>query len=306
MTAARRWFVAGASGLLGVRLAGRLVAQGREVVAQHWRHDLPAELKTQSLKIDFTETDDWRQVMCDEKPDVVVNCTGLTNVDQCEREPNRATLLNTMMAGRLAEASSAAGARFVQISTDHLWSGAQPMISEAVAPVPINSYARTKADGETAVRDADPNALIIRTNFFGPSPPWRVSFNDWLKNELERGNRVTAFSDVFFTPIASDLLSDMIIELADRAVSGIFHVAGSERVSKADFALRYAARAGLDGSLIACGSIRDVDLYAPRPSDMSLDCTKAEGILGHPMPSLDESFDAIEKPSSIITETQPN
>lgn len=306
MTEGRRWYVAGASGLLGVRLAGRLAERGYEVIAQHCRHALPPTLAVRSLSVDFTESDDWRQALQDEAPDVVVNCTGLTNVDQCEREPDRAALLNTVLAHRLAKASRAAGARFIQISTDHLWDGTQQMITETVTPKPINAYARTKADGETAVRDADPDALVIRTNFFGPSLPWRLSFNDWLKSELNQGNRVTAFSDVFFTPVASDLLSDMIIDLSGRAVTGTIHLAGSERVSKADFALRYAMRAGLDATLIERGSIRDVDLYAPRPSDMSLDCSKAAEILGHPMPSLDESLDALERPSSIITENQPN
>lgn len=258
------------------------------------------------MSVDFVESDDWRRRLRDEAPDVVVNCTGLTNVDQCEREPDRAALLNTVVARRLAEASSAAGARFIQISTDHLWNGTQPMTPETVSPAPINAYARTKADGEAAVQDADPNALIVRTNFFGPSLPWRLSFNDWLQSELTQGNRVTAFSDVFFTPVASDLLSDMIIDLNHRAATGIFHLAGSDRISKAEFALRYAKRAGLDDSLIERGSIRDVDLYAPRPSDMSLDCSKAARILGHPMPSLDESLDALEQSSSIITENQPD
>lgn len=294
--AAERWLIAGASGLLGARLACHLQALGRTIVAVHWQHPLPENLAQFGLQTDLLDGDDacYRAIR-DTAPDVVVNCVGFTNVDQCESDPDQAALLNTDLAGRIAQASNKQGCRFVQISTDHLWDGTRAMVAEDVSPRPINVYARTKAAGEVAVREADPQALVVRTSFFGPSLPWRKSFNDWLTEQLSEGRAVNAFSDIFFTPIASDLLSAMMVDLVDQGVSGVLNLAGRDRISKHHFALRWAQYAGLDASLIRVGSVKDSNLAAPRPLDMSLDCSKAASILGHPMPSLDESLQVCER-----------
>lgn len=296
MSGLQRWLIAGASGLLGVRLGSCLLARGRHVTAHHWQHPLPPSLAPFGLAVDLLDgTDACQRAVEAAAPDVVVNCVGLTNVDQCEREPARAALLNDTHAGRIAAAARAAGVRFVQISTDHLWDGTRSFVSEEVPPRPINVYAKTKAAGESAVARADPEALIVRTNFFGPGLPWRKSINDWLTEELTAGRAINAFSDVFFTPMASDLLSATITELVDRRVTGVLNVAGAERISKYDFALRWARHAGLNSALIRAGSVVDSALAAPRPRDMSLDCSKAAALLGRPMPSFRESLEAFDR-----------
>ena len=293
MSGTHRWFIAGASGLLGVRLAGHLLRSGREVIAHHNRHPLPAGLDRFGFRWDLAADESWKQAIADLAPDVVVNCVGLTNVDQCETERDRAERLNSTLAGDIAAVSRSLGAHFVQISTDHLWTGEQAMVDETVPPDPINVYAETKAGGEREVQEADPDALIVRTNFFGPSLSWRQSFNAWLYEQLTQGHSVNAFTDVHFSPIASDLLSALIVELVDVGATGILHVAGSDRISKYDFAVRYAERAGFDTGLVRAGSVRNANLTAPRPKDMSLDCSKAAKRLGRPLPSFEDSLDAL-------------
>lgn len=277
--------------MLGVRMAVHLLAREREVVAHHWTHPLPEALAPYGLRADLLDAQDaCHRAVRQAEPDVVVNCVGLTNVDQCESEPEQAALLNERLAGRLAAAAHEHGCRFVQISTDHLSDGTCRFITEEAPPHPVNVYARTKLAGEVAVRDAYPRSLILRTNFFGPSLAWRKSFNDWLTERLSQGAVVNAFTDVFFTPVASNLLSAMVVELIDRDVSGVLNLAGRDRVSKYDFACQWAAHAGLDTALIHVGSVEESNLAAPRPHDMSLDCSKAEAILGRTMPSLQESL----------------
>lgn len=279
--------------MLGARLAGHLFRSGREVVAHHNSHSLPADIGRFGFRQGLAGDGSWRRAIADIAPDVIVNCVGLTDVDRCETERGRAQRLNSALAGDIAAVSREVGARFVQISTDHLWSGEQTMVGETEPPAPINVYAETKADGERQVREQDPSALIVRTNFFGPGRPWRPSFNDWLTERMTQGREVNAFADVYFSPIASDLLSASIVELVDIGAAGILHVAGSDRISKYDFAIRYAERMGLDSALIRAGSVRGANLTAPRPKDMSLDCSEAAKRLGRPMPSFADSLDAL-------------
>jgi len=297
---AKKWLIVGASGLLGGRLASYLQARNHEVVALYWQHPLLGNLARFGLQVNLLDGKDaCQRAISDIAPDVVINCAGLTNVDQCEDDPDQAVLLNSNLAGRLADASNRQGCFFVHISTDHLWDGRCRSVAEDMPLDPINVYAKTKAGGEVEVRKAHPQSLVLRTNFFGPSLPWRKSFSDWLTEELCAGRPINAFSDVFFTPIATDLLCARIVELVDKKVSGVLNLAGGERVSKYDFAMRWAERTGLDKSLIHAGLVKDRNLRAPRPGDMSLDCSKAEAILGRPMPSLDESFLALDE--SLLT-----
>lgn len=301
MMARQRWLVAGASGLLGTRLVHQLQIAGHAIIAHHHSHTLAAHLladqtTTSAITADLLGgSDACAKLIRKARPDVVVNCVGLTNVDQCENEPERATLTNATLALRLAEASAANGAKFIHISTDHLWRGDHAMVTEHTPLHPVNVYARSKAAGEKGVLAAMPRALILRTNFFGPGLSWRPTFNDWLSSQLAAGKPVNAFTDVFFTPIASDLLSQLIIELAPLPVHGVLHLAGGERLSKYDFAIRWARHSGRDESAVRESVLSASNLLAPRPLDMSLDCSRAAQILSRPLPSLSESLAAYDR-----------
>lgn len=76
------------------------------------------------------------------------------------------------------------------------------MVTEDVPVCPVNIYGKTKAESERVVLAVNSEALILRTNFFGPGLQWRQSLSDWIINSLNRSEKINAFYDVFFTPIS--------------------------------------------------------------------------------------------------------
>ena len=113
-------------------------------------------------------------------PTLVCICAGFTWADGCEREPQKAHLLNCRGPAVLAAAAAAIRAKVVWYSSDYVFDGgvgasgragstsAGPY-SEKDAPAPLNVYGASKLAGEAAVLAADPSALVVRTNVvFGP------------------------------------------------------------------------------------------------------------------------------------------
>jgi dTDP-4-dehydrorhamnose reductase len=284
--------IAGASGLFGLNLT--LQAKDRyRVVAAHHSHPV-REDAVETMALDLTDAAVARRQLASAGADIIVNASGLTDVDRCEVSPALARVMNVDAAVLLADVAAACGARFVHLSTDHLWDGTRPLRSESDPVAPMNVYARTKADAEAAVSRACPSALIVRTNFYGWGSPHRTSFSDWILQALRDGRELTMFTDVHFTPILVNDLIDLVLELIETRAEGLVHVAGSERLSKHEFACRLADRFGYSRALLHPASVEGFAFKAPRPRDMSLACRKAEAALGRDMPSVDAGLERLE------------
>lgn len=218
---------------------------------------------------------------------IVVHCAAMANVEACEAAPQAARYANVEIARNVALACKSQGAKLVHISTDHIFSGADSMMDEKAALDPINVYARTKIEGEIAVLDACPSAIVSRTNFFGWGLPYRKSFSDNIIDTLRAGCEIGLFRDAYFTPILMELLIQVSHELVETGADGIFHMAGDERVSKYEFGLRIARIFGLDVGLIRPTLLAERRDLVARPLDLSLSNAKLRNVLGRPMCDID-------------------
>jgi len=214
-------------------------------------------------------------------PDVVIHTAGLTNVDECERSPEKAKLANTDIAINVAKACQRYGTKLVHISTDHLFAGNMPLMTEDAIPSPLNEYAKTKLNAERGVMAECDEALVIRTNFYGWGHRDRASFSDWIINSLRQHQQISVFTDVWFTPILIDHLVATVHGLVNLGLSGIYHVVGDSRIAKYDFSRKVASQFNLDQGLIKPTSIGDINLAASRPQDMSLSNQLAVKTLGY-------------------------
>jgi dTDP-4-dehydrorhamnose reductase len=283
----------GISGLLGSALSRHLSRSGRQVSGTVFSHPIGDAAAT-IVSADLANSADVARIMETARAHAVIFAAGLTDVDRCERDPVTAFKLHADVPAELAAYCRTSDSKFVYISTDHLWAGTRQMVSESEPTAPINVYARSKAEGERRVLEADPSALIIRTNFFGQGQPWRQSLSDWMIAKLCGGEGVRAFTDSYFTPIHLDHLAPIMVDLIECSASGIFHVAGRDRISKFDFAQKLCKQAGLSLNLVKPGKLEDANLIAPRPHDMSLSTEKITNLLVRPMPTIDDGIAALK------------
>ncbi|MBX3675663.1 MAG: SDR family oxidoreductase [Rhodocyclaceae bacterium] len=285
---ARRLLITGGSGLLALNWACAMRENWDVVLGTH-RHRVSLRGAT-VLPLNLGDADCLSRQLAELSPDLVVHAAGLTSVDACEADPALARHVNAELARNVAAAAAGRNIRLVHISTDHLFAGTRSGYREDDAPEPLNEYARSKLLAEEWVQQAHPQPLILRTNFFGWGHAYRQSFSDWVIQALRAGQPVTMFDDVHFTPILADALARAAHRLVALSAGGTFNVPGDERVSKYEFAVRLAHTFSYDPSLVRRGKLKDANLAAKRPTDMSLDNAKARALLKGGLGRLDDFF----------------
>jgi dTDP-4-dehydrorhamnose reductase len=293
-----RILIPGASGLLGLNLA---LEAARE---RHPENGNRSYSVTGVVKEHLLRTGEFEVITADllhpgvlerlfEKtnPDWVINCAALAIVDACETDPNLAYRLNVELPYQLAKHVARGGARMVHISTDAVFDGQRGNYTEADRPNPLSAYARTKLEGELAVAEVNPQALIARVNLFGWSLSGKRSLAEWFFYNLQAGKQLKGFTDVYFCPLLANDLAHLLLEMLRRGLEGLYHVVSSECLSKYAFGVELARRFGLDEGLIAPTSINDGSLLATRSPMLTLSSAKLAQALGRDIPRVSTGLD---------------
>ncbi len=286
----KKILITGASGLLGYNACQFFCNQGYHVVGVSLNHDIDLDCISE-IKVDLLDPTSTQSMFEKHRPDIVLHTAAITNVDLCESDPDTAYKHHVTLSENIAIECKRHHAKLIFISTDQLWDGTKSFMTENDSVSPLNMYGLTKALAEKKLLEICPDALIIRTNFFGKGRPWRLSFTDWIKLELLAHKTINGFCDIYYTPIAIDDLLVLIEKLYNKGALSIYHVAGSQRVSKYDFMMIYSEIFNLKSELIQkTRSCLNKDMQAIRPLDMSLDVKKVENALGIDMPNVEQGI----------------
>jgi dTDP-4-dehydrorhamnose reductase len=215
----------------------------------------------------------------------------MADLDQCEQHPEWAHLLNAELPREVALRAKAWGARLIHISTDAIFDGQAKEYREDDEPSPQNVYARTKLAGENAVLDAYPEALVARVNFFGWSRTGQRSLAEFFYNKLRAGdNDLKGFTDAFFCPLLVTDLADLLSQMLDLNLNGLYHLFSCEPVSKYDFGVRIANLFGYHPGLIKPVSITEVVLEARRSPNLIMNTDKLASALGKQPPDITQGL----------------
>src|SRR3990172_3674598 len=119
-----------------------------------------------SAEMDLTDPGAIRDTVMRMKPDVILKAAAYTDVDRAELESELALSINGVAPGILAEMAREVGAALIHYSTDYIFDGQKDTYySEEDPPAPINSYGRSKLEGEQAIQAAGGAYVILRTSW---------------------------------------------------------------------------------------------------------------------------------------------
>jgi dTDP-4-dehydrorhamnose reductase len=285
--------ITGASGLLGGNMALLAGQQGKKVLALY--HGNPLVMpEAVSVRLDLEDEDGLQRLFREHPIQSVIHCAAMTNVDYCESHHAEAERINAVVPGRLATLAREAGAQMLHVSTDQVFDGQRGSYTEESPTAPINVYGRTKLEGEQSVLSELPSALVIRTNMYGWNTTEKYSLGEWVLSSLEAGKSIPGFRDVVFTPLLVNDLCGLMLKMLRQGLEGIWHLGGSEAISKYAFARKLAKVFGLDADLVWAASIDDVGLAAPRPLDMSLRSDKAARRLEVALPDVKSGLERFQ------------
>jgi dTDP-4-dehydrorhamnose reductase len=279
----------GASGLLGINLALEAM-RGHEVIGVDRGKLKSAPFRV--VKTDFLQPKEFSSILKEVKPNWLINCAALANLEECEKDPAQAKLLNADLPAELATICAKRKIKFVHLSTDAVFDGTKEgSYSEEDTPNPQGVYSQTKLDGEYAVLEANPQAVIARVNFFGWSLSGRRSLGEFFVNNLSEGKNVNGFTDVIFCPMWVNHLGRILVEMLEKNLHGLYHVVGAQAMSKYQFGVEVARKFGLRESLIEPQSVERSGLTAKRSHNLWLSVHKLSTDLGREIPSFSAGLD---------------
>jgi len=279
--------VLGASGFLGSYAGFALDKAGWDVTGAS-----RSPARGYSKTIDLGSLGDIRSAIRSQPWDVVINCVAIANHEQCESDPSSARLINQELPGMWADQAWQNGSQFVHFSTDAVFDGSSAdLYSEDDATGAPSVYGQTKRAGEEAVLSANPDALVLRTNFFGWSNDRARGILDFFANGLESGVLMTGFRDYVVSSLYVGHLFELLIEALSAEGSGIYHLVSSSPLSKYDFGVALAHAMGADADLIDPGLLADNPALSNRGHHLGLSVDKLEALVGHAIPSTTEGIE---------------
>ncbi|MFH0875125.1 MAG: SDR family oxidoreductase [archaeon] len=279
-----RLLVIGGSGLLGSNFS-IISSNNNEVISTYSKNQIQLN-GCSCIKLDATNLSDLTNVIKKVKPETIVNCAGLTNVDYCETHKDEAHNLNVKIPQNLVLSQKDSSFKIVHISTDSVFDGKKGNYTEDDLTTPLNVYSKTKLDGEKVVLNSN-NYLILRTNLFGWNFLEKLSLAEWFIEKLSKKQKTSGFSDVFFNPLTVNTLTEIILKLLNTKASGLYHL-GSTKISKYEFGTKIAELFNLDKTNIAPSSIDDISTIAKRPKNTTLKTQKISKLIN--MPSIEDEL----------------
>jgi len=226
--------------------------------------------------VDITQKGPTLEFVVGTAPNVVVHAAAETDVDRCETRRDLARKINVEGTANVAEACVRVGAKLIFVSTDYVFDGSKGNYAETDQPNPISFYGLTKLEGERIAASTSPGSLIVRPSVLYGWHPTKLNFATWVLKGLSEHQTLKVVDDHVNSPTFADNLADGIHRAIERNSLGILHIAGSERISRYDFARRIAKRFDLDEGLLVPVEMKDLGWTARRPRDSSLNVGKAE------------------------------
>ena len=277
-----RVLITGASGLLGLNLALD-ACRSNEVVGVD-RNALPSA-PFRMVQADLLDPGAFDRIAAEVKPDAVIHCAALADLDACEVRPDLAHQMNAGMPRQVAEVCALRGIRLIHISTDAVFSGEKEgSYVETDLPEPRGVYAITKLEGEQAVLHAHPSATVVRVNFYGWSLSQHRSLAEFFVGRLSDGSNVNGFTDVRFCPMFVGHLDAILLMMLPRKMPGIYHLVGPQSMTKYQFGVEIARQFGLPARLISPQLVERSGLHAQRSHNLWLSTNKISTELSLELP----------------------
>lgn len=271
--------ITGASSLPGFRITLEAIDRGHEVIALYKKNPIPIDRSgVKKVRLDIVNIERLKNLLLIEKPDAIVHAAALGDVDQCEQNKLMAWNVNVRPVVNIASLATKFPFFLAYLSTDYVFDGKRGNYKEEDPPNPINYYGLTKLMGEISCMSAGINSAIVRASSIYGFGPGRMNFARFLIEKLEKNEPVKALVDQYTSPTQATLLAKAMLEIVEKKLTGIFHVAG-ERMSRYEFALKVADCLGLDKSLVQPIRMGEIKWFAKRPEDSSLNSNTTRGKL---------------------------
>lgn len=205
------------------------------------------------MDVDITDMEAVEQAIKVYRPNIVINCASISDLDYCERNMVQAYKVNVLGARNLAAASRGMNAKIIQLSTDDVFSGKTAgQLTEFDIPDPDTVYGKSKFAGENYVKELNPKHLIVRSSWVygAASASAKEDYFAYVINHGKSGTPFEAPLDRIGSPTSADVLAGFISCLLDKTEYGIYHASCEGMCSRYEFATAILTLSGYDTELV--------------------------------------------------------
>ena len=270
--------VLGGSGLIGNALLKNSKNEF-DILTTFYKNHISIK-NVRSFQYSFpNDLNNLRELLEKEKPDVLVNTMGYSNIDFCELNKSDTEMLHVEVTEKICKLCENIGTKQIFLSSDYVFDGEKGNYSEDDVPNPVNYYGLSKLKAEQLILK-NPINTVIRTSVIYDWDYRARFFNSVIKN-LQNNQEINATTDVYNSVTFLDNLVESIFKVITLNQNGIFHVVDSACVNRFEFAEMIAKIFRLDKNLIKTVSVQDEPKnIAKRPKNACLDNSKAKKELG--------------------------
>ena len=225
-------------------------------------------LDTDMDDLDVTDTDEVLRFGEMNRPDIIINCSGMTDIEACEENPSMAYKVNALGARNLAIVASKMQAKMVQLSTDDVFDGKSTApYTEFDVTNPVTVYGKSKLAGENYVKEFTSKHFIVRSTWvYGKG-------SNFITNFLQRakeGGEIAVASDQFGSPTSANELARFLLHLGHTSEYGTYHATNRGICSRYAFAEEILKMTGKQVTLQPVPTVMD-ELSKVRPAYAVLD-----------------------------------
>ena len=289
--------VLGGSGLIGNALLKNYKNEF-DILTTFYKNHISIK-NVRSFQYSFpNDLNNLRELLEKEKPDVLVNTMGYSNIDFCELNKSDTEMLHVEVTEKICKLCENIGTKQIFISSDYVFDGERGNYSEDDVPNPINYYGLSKLKAEQLILK-NPINTIIRTSVIYDWDYRARFFNSVIKN-LQNNQEINATTDVYNSVTFLDNLVESIFKVITLNQNGIFHVVDSACVNRFEFAEMIAKIFRLDKNLIKTVSVQDEPKnIAKRPKNACLNNSKAKKELGLNFNTIEEGVSRVFMKSQL-------
>ena len=280
--------IIGGSGMIGSHLTNACKSQGYETISTFFEKIPSSE---HQFFLDITDREKTIQLISNQNPDIVFLASALTNVDLCEKNFEIAKSTNVTGTQNVIDGCKKISSKLVYFSTSAVFDGKKIKYSESDETCPVNNYGITKALSEQLIKNSKLPFLIIRTDQpYGWTEKWQRT-NSVLRiiDNLKNNNVFNEITDWYNNPTYIPDMIISIMELIKQNSSGIYHIAGSDFLSRYDCAILVAEVFNLDKNLLKKINSSELNLPAKR-ANVNLDTEKLFNKIGMRIPSFKQGL----------------
>lgn len=295
----KKVLLTGSNGLLGQKLIDLYLQQNEiELIAtSNGKNRHPVQSGYNYATMDITNFEEVNFILNEYKPNCIIHCAAMTNVDACEKEKEECKKINIDAVENIALQCENRGIHLIHISTDFIFEGTKEMYTEEDIPKPISYYGWSKWEGENKVIQRMKNYAILRTVLvYGKVHDMsRSNIVLWALGALRKGDKIKVVNDQYRTPTLAEDLAQGCRLAEQKGATGIFNISGKDFMRIDELIKRIAKHFHLSMDNIETVSSSTLNQPAKRPPITGLSIEKARRELGYEPHSFEEGLSLVEQ-----------